>query len=183
MFAAPAISPRVSPLAWCAPACRSLWPISRFPRASAAQSVFARLFAWARSRSRAFALAWRRRRQRRSRLPKRGMLPSWWTLRPRCSMSLNPRLWSTRFWPSATWAPRATWRLPSSPWGRALPRRSIATPWSRPCAGISWAVSLPRVRPNPTRACRALSLAMAESALSTAPPPACFGPTARSATS
>ncbi|MFR3925618.1 MAG: selenium-dependent molybdenum cofactor biosynthesis protein YqeB [Collinsella sp.] len=26
-------------LAWCAPACRSLWPISRFPRASAAQSV------------------------------------------------------------------------------------------------------------------------------------------------
>ena len=36
-------------------------------------------------------------------------------------------------------APRAIWRLSSSPWGRALPRRSIATPWSRPCAGIFWA--------------------------------------------
>ena len=40
---------------------------------------------------------------------------------------------------SATWVPRATWRLPSSPWGRALPRRSIAMPWSKPCAGIFWA--------------------------------------------
>ncbi|MFQ7392438.1 MAG: hypothetical protein ACLRM9_03470 [Collinsella aerofaciens] len=67
--------------------------------------------------------------------------------------------------------------------GPGLPRRSIATPWSRPCAGISWAVSLPKVHPSPTRACRALSLAMAKSVLSTAPPPACFGPTAQSATS
>ncbi|MFR7669406.1 MAG: hypothetical protein ACLU0O_00055 [Collinsella sp.] len=59
---------------------------------------FARPFAWARSRSRASALAWRRRRQRRlhyrGRRRRRGGGP-----RPRCSMSLNPRLWSTRFWP------------------------------------------------------------------------------------
>ena len=110
---------------------------------------FARPFAWARSRSKAFALAWRRRRPRRLRLPRRGMSPLWWTLRPRCSMSLNPRLWSTRFWLSATWAPRATWRLPSSLWGRALPRRLTATPWSRPCAGIFSAVSLPKGSPQP----------------------------------
>ena len=38
----------------------------------------------------------------------------WWTPRHRCSASLSPRPWSTRFWPSATWAPRAIWRLPSS---------------------------------------------------------------------
>ena len=183
MFAAPVISPRASPFAWCAPAFRSLWPISRFPRASAAQSVFARPFAWARSRSKAFALAWHRRRLRRLRLPRLETSPLWWTLRPRCSMSLNPRLWSTRFWLSATWAPRATWRLPSSLWGRALPRRLTATPWSRPCAGIFSAVSLPKVRPSPTRACRALSPVMARNELSTAPPPACFGPTAQSATS
>ena len=29
---------------------------------------------------------------------------------------------------SAIWVPRATWLLPSSPWGRALPRRLTATP-------------------------------------------------------
>lgn len=79
--------------------------------------------------------------------------------------------------------PRATWRLPLLPWDRASPRRLTATPWSKPCAGISWAVSLPKVRPSPTRACRALSPAMAGSALFTAPSPACFGPTAQSATS
>ena len=39
------------------------------------------------------------------------------------------------------------------------------------------------VRPSPTRACQALSPAMVKSALSTAPPPACFGPTTQSATS
>ena len=37
--------------------------------------------------------------------------------------------------------------------------------------------------PQPTRACRASSPAMARNELSTAPPPACFGPTAQSATS
>lgn len=39
--------------------------------------------------------------------------------------------------------------------GPALPRRLTATPWSKPCAGISWAVSLPRAHPSPTRVCRA----------------------------
>ena len=43
---------------------------------------------------------------------------------------------------------RATWRLPLLPWDRASPRRLTATPWSKPCAGISWAVSLPKVRPS-----------------------------------
>lgn len=32
----------------------------------------------------------------------------------RCSANLGPRPWSMRFWPSAIWAPRATWLLPSS---------------------------------------------------------------------
>lgn len=49
--------------------------------------------------------------------------------------------------------------------------------------GHFWAASLPKVRPSPTRACRASSPAMARNELSTAPPPACFGPTAQSATS
>ena len=31
----------------------------------------------------------------------------------------------------------------------------VATPWSRPCAGIFSDVSLPKVRPSPTRVCRA----------------------------
>ena len=47
-------------------------------------------------------------------------------------------------------APRAIWRLSSSPWGRALPRRSIATLWSRPCAVIFSAASSPRLAPANT---------------------------------
>ena len=74
--------------------------------------------------------------------------PLWWTLRPRCSNELKPaavvdailakrNLGTTRDMAPAVIAV-----------GPGLPRRSIATPWSRPCAGIFSAVSLPKVRPS-----------------------------------